>query len=41
MFNGKLESLEVFRDLGVRVMQLSYNRKSTFAAGVLNRTAVD
>jgi membrane dipeptidase len=35
MFNGKLESLEVFRDLGVRVMQLSYNRKSPFAAGVL------
>ena len=25
----------MFRDLGVRVMQLSYNRKSPFAAGVM------
>src|SRR5215470_5244217 len=35
MHGGKLESLSVFRDLGVRVMQLSYNRKSPFAAGVM------
>jgi len=35
MLNGKLTSLTVFRDLGVRVMQLSYNRKSPFAAGVM------
>src|SRR5579863_576789 len=35
MLAGKLESFEVFRNLGVRVMQLSYNRKSPFAAGVM------
>lgn len=35
MLNGKLTSLSVFRDLGVRVMQLSYNGKSPFAAGVM------
>jgi membrane dipeptidase len=35
MLGDKLDSLEVFRDLGVRVMQLSYNRKSPFAAGVM------
>jgi membrane dipeptidase len=35
MLQGKLESLELFRSLGVRVMQLSYNRKSPFAAGVM------
>jgi membrane dipeptidase len=35
MLEGKLDSLEVFRELGVRVMQLSYNRKSPFAAGVM------
>ena len=35
MLQGRLESLELFRDLGVRVMQLSYNRKSPFAAGVM------
>ena len=35
MHGGKLSSLETFRDLGVRVMQLSYNRKSPFAAGVM------
>jgi membrane dipeptidase len=35
MLQGRLESLEVFRNLGVRVMQLSYNRKSPFAAGVM------
>jgi membrane dipeptidase len=35
MLQGRLESLELFRNLGVRVMQLSYNRKSPFAAGVM------
>jgi membrane dipeptidase len=35
MLGGQLSSLTVFRDLGVRVMQLSYNRKSPFAAGVM------
>jgi hypothetical protein len=31
MFEGKVERIELFRNLGVRVMQLSYNRKSPFA----------
>ena len=35
MFDGKIERIELFRNLGVRVMQLSYNRKSPFAAGVM------
>ena len=35
MLEGKLERIELFRDLGVRVMQLSYNRASPFGAGVL------
>ncbi|HYP66298.1 MAG TPA: membrane dipeptidase, partial [Steroidobacteraceae bacterium] len=35
MLGGQVSSLEVFRDLGVRVMQLSYNRTSPFAAGVM------
>ena len=35
MLQGRIESLELFRNLGVRVMQLSYNRKSPFAAGVM------
>jgi membrane dipeptidase len=35
MLGGRLEAFEVFRDLGVRVMQLSYNRRSPFAAGVM------
>jgi len=35
MLGGRLDAFEVFRDLGVRVMQLSYNRKSPFAAGVM------
>jgi membrane dipeptidase len=39
MFGGQLSSLEVFRDLGVRVMQLSYNRTSPFAAGVMEPNA--
>jgi membrane dipeptidase len=35
MLGGQLSSLELFRNLGVRVMQLSYNRRSPFAAGVM------
>jgi membrane dipeptidase len=35
MLEGKLERIELFRNLGVRVMQLSYNRKSPFGAGVM------
>ena len=35
MLGGQLSSFEVFRNLGVRVMQLSYNRTSPFAAGVM------
>ena len=39
MLGGQLSALEVFRNLGVRVMQLSYNRTSPFAAGVMEPTA--
>jgi membrane dipeptidase len=39
MHGGQVSSLEVFRGLGVRVMQLSYNRKSPFAAGVMEPNA--
>jgi membrane dipeptidase len=39
MLGDKLDSLAVFRDLGVRVMQLSYNRRSPFAAGVMEPDA--
>lgn len=39
MLGGRLQALEVFRDLGVRVMQLSYNRRSPFAAGVMEPDA--
>jgi len=35
MLEGKVERIQLFRDLGVRVMQLSYNTASPFAAGVL------
>ena len=35
MLGGKVENFEVFRNLGVRVMQLSYNKTSPFAAGVM------
>jgi membrane dipeptidase len=35
MFEGKVERIELFRNFGARVMQLSYNRKSPFAAGVM------
>ena len=39
MLGGRLGAFEVFRDLGVRVMQLSYNRRSPFAAGVMEPDA--
>jgi membrane dipeptidase len=39
MLGGRLENVALFRNLGVRVMQLSYNRKSPFAAGVLEPEA--
>ncbi len=35
ILEGNCERIDLFRDLGVRVMQLSYNRKSPFAAGVM------
>jgi membrane dipeptidase len=35
MLEGKVEHIEMFRHLGVRVMQLSYNNASPFASGVL------
>ncbi len=35
MLEGKLERISLFRNLGVRVMQLSYNKASPFGAGVL------
>jgi membrane dipeptidase len=35
MFEGKVERIALFRDLGVRVMQLSYNKTSLWASGVL------
>jgi len=35
MLEGNVERIDMFRDLGVRVMQLSYNRKSPFGAGVM------
>ncbi len=35
MLEGKVEHIELFRGLGVRVMQLSYNKTSPFATGVL------
>jgi membrane dipeptidase len=38
MLEGKLERFDLFRNFGVRVMQLSYNRKSPFAAGVMEPT---
>jgi len=38
MLEGKVERIELFRNLGVLVMQLSYNRKSPFAAGVMEPT---
>jgi membrane dipeptidase len=35
MFDGKVENIALFRGLGVRVMQLSYNKTSPWASGVL------
>jgi membrane dipeptidase len=35
MFEGKVDRIELFRDLGVRVMQLSYNKTSPWASGVM------
>src|ERR1700749_750093 len=35
MFEGKVERIELFRSLGVRVMQLSYNKTSLWASGVM------
>jgi membrane dipeptidase len=35
MLEGKLDRIELFRHLGVRVMQLTYNRRSPFGAGCL------
>ncbi|HXZ81202.1 MAG TPA: membrane dipeptidase [Terriglobales bacterium] len=39
MLEDKVDRIEVFRNLGVRVMQLSYNGKSVFGAGVLEPNA--
>jgi membrane dipeptidase len=33
--DAKVENIAIFRNLGVRIMQLSYNLKSPFGAGVL------
>jgi membrane dipeptidase len=35
MLGDKLDNFEIFRNLGVRVMQFSYNKKSPFGAGVM------
>jgi membrane dipeptidase len=35
MLDGKIERIELFRHLGVRVMQLSYNNTSVFGSGVM------
>ncbi len=35
MLDGKVERISVFRNLGVRIMQLSYNLTSQFGSGVL------
>jgi membrane dipeptidase len=35
MLEDKVDRIETFRNLGVRIMQLSYNLKSPFGAGVL------
>jgi membrane dipeptidase len=36
MLEDKIDRIELFRGLGVRVMQLSYNKPSPFASGVLS-----
>jgi membrane dipeptidase len=35
MFEGKVERIGLFRNLGVRIMQLSYNKPSLWASGVM------
>ncbi len=35
MFEGRVERIELFRNFGVRVMQLSYNKISPWASGVM------
>jgi membrane dipeptidase len=39
MLEDKLERIELFRRLGVRIMQLSYNRRSPFGVGCLDGEA--
>lgn len=36
MLDGRVDRIDLFRDLDVRVMQLSYNRSSPFGAGCLD-----
>jgi membrane dipeptidase len=36
MLEGKIERIELFRNLGVRIMQLTYNRRSPFGVGCLD-----
>lgn len=36
MLEDKIDRIEVFRDLGVRVMQLTYNRRTPFGVGCLD-----
>jgi membrane dipeptidase len=36
MLEDKIEQIELFRQLGVRVMQLTYNRRTPFGAGCLD-----
>jgi membrane dipeptidase len=35
MFEGKIDRIQTFRNLGVRVMQLSYNKHTPWASGVM------
>ena len=35
MFEGRIERIQIFRNLGVRVMQLSYNKHTPWASGVM------
>jgi membrane dipeptidase len=39
MLEGKLDRIDLFRHLGVRVMQLSYNNTSAFGSGVMAEPA--
>jgi membrane dipeptidase len=36
MLEDKIDRIEIFRDLGVRVMQLTYNRRTPFGVGCLD-----